>query len=106
MQWTELSYRDYLEIPLANLEEIRRFDNCVALTATRDGRLLLLLEEPWQHVTVCEYEDPVEYSEDVRYLRTMPPDGPADASVPASPRPTPPTLRARDAKSLPIIDRE
>src|SRR5579862_4552859 len=103
MRWLELSLEECLNWDYTRVQMVRAFKNCFVLSATWEGRPVLLLDEFTQRrFTVCEYDDWQEREEDIsRLLQNPPGGGPAGAVVPAWPRPTPPARTAQDAKPLP-----
>jgi hypothetical protein len=107
MEWEQNTYREYLTLSFAEMVSWRRFGNCI-IYAARDGEYpILIIEEPWQRVTLCRYEDVPEREEDIRYLRSLdagPPNGWTEAGRPVRPRVVPPSLSFPEAKEIPTGD--
>src|SRR5947209_5665830 len=104
MRWKQLPYGSYMQLPLAQRHEIRRFSNCIVLAAEQEGRLYIILEEPWQRATLCEYDSREEHREDILYLHSLPGGngGTAGSGVPVLPVSPPPSRTAKEAKPLPV----
>lgn len=105
MHWKETrsgKWEDY-EDTLLRMTKVRQFANCVVFAAisTREEPVLLIVE-PWRGTEiVCYYDDYTEREQDIEYLRSLPPGGPADAGVPARPLIPPPSRQAGNTKPFP-----
>lgn len=107
MKWKQFPYKRYIKRSYGDLTEIRRFRNCVVLSAEQKGRLYLILEEPWQTVTLCEYKSLEEREEDIHYLQSLPPgDGAEESGFPVLPLSPPPSRTTSEAKPLPLLPEE